>query len=66
MFFQLLSSSARFFNAGIKPVQSNAEFGQVLGLEEESCPKLVQVRTAFGFGGIKLSEVCPSSDSFWG
>ncbi|WLR57206.1 hypothetical protein LC048_10270 [Mesobacillus subterraneus] len=28
--FQLLSISASIFNAGINPVQSNAEFGQVL------------------------------------
>jgi hypothetical protein len=61
----VLSTAFGFFDAGIKPIRKESKFGQVLELEAESCQKLAQVRTGFGFGGVKLSEVSPSSDRFW-
>lgn len=42
------------------------EFGQVLGLGVKSCLKYAQVRTGFGVGSRKLSEVGSGSDRFWG
>jgi hypothetical protein len=58
------SGSDSFSSSTTKPVRSWLWFGQLFLFQDQTCPKVALVRTAFPLPPLNLSEVGSGSDSF--